>query len=383
MTDKKPDNKNPTESNPATFESNQENQFTKKLIVNYDTNIKAGQSPGSLTHVGEKKVLKTEKQVIDFDETSLEEKDITSLDEIPQYKNKNSISWINIVGLHDENIIEQIGNVYSIHSLVLEDILNTGQRPKAEEYDDYIFIVAKMVFYDDENNEMIIEHFSLILAKNSVLTFQEIRRDVFNPIRERIRQSGGRVRRRGEDYLSYVLLDTLVDSYFLVLDKLNERIAVLEDEVINKPSKNTLVEIYKLRRDLLDLSTNIRPLREVIDAIEDSESELIDESTNIFFRDLHDHVIEVNVSIHNFREMAAGLLDSYLSMTSNKMNEVMKVLTIMASIFIPLTFICGVYGMNFVNMPELDWHLAYPVVLTIMLSIAGGMLYLFKRKGWF
>jgi magnesium transporter len=298
------------------------------------------------------------------------------------FKDKPTVTWINIDGIHQVEIIEKIGTYFGIHSLILEDIMNTGQRPKMEDFEDYIFVVVKMIYYDEKDNEIKAEQVSLLLGSNFVISFQEKEGDVFDPIRERIRKAKGRITKMKADYLAYALVDTIVDHYFMVLEKLGEKIEGMEEELVTNPTPETLQTIHTLKRELIFLRKSVWPLREVISVLERGESSLIDESTGIYLRDVYDHTIQVIDTIETFRDMVSGMLDIYLSSISNRMNEVMKVLTIMATIFIPLTFIAGVYGMNFKYIPELEWHWGYPVILFVMVAIGILMVIYFRRKKW-
>ncbi len=344
---------------------------------------KAGLSPGTLVFVGDKKTENTRIRLLDYNETKIEEKELKKIEEVFPLKNTSTISWINIDGLQDTSIIEKIGNHFKIHSLVLEDILNTNQRPKIDDYEDYLYIVFRMVHYDKDKQEISTEQVSLIAGKNFVISFQEKVGDVFDPIRERLRNSKGRIRREGSDYLSYSLIDAVVDSYFVVLENIGEVIEDLEDELISNPQQENLHSIHKMRREMILLRKSVWPLREVINNLERGDSDLIQESTGIFLRDVYDHTIQIIETIESFRDMISGMLDTYLSSLSYKMNEVMKVLTIIATIFIPLTFIAGVYGMNFEHMPELKWNWIYPDGFwLLMFAIGGIMIYYFKKKNW-
>ncbi|MFC1883849.1 magnesium/cobalt transporter CorA [Thermodesulfobacteriota bacterium] len=340
----------------------------------------SGLAPGTLIHIGEKKIEKVRIRVIDYDENDFEEKELTSIEEIFPYKDKTTVTWLNIDGLHDVDIIQKIGEKFGFHPLVMEDVINTGQRPKTEEYDDYIFGTLKMLFHIDGESRIMHEQFSLILCENFVVTFQEKVGDVFEPIRERLRKGKGRIRRNGADYLAYALMDAVVDNYFIVLEKMGEDIESLEEELLSDPSRETLGEIHALKRELISLRKFVWPLREVIRAIETSESDIMNEKTLVYLRDVYDHVIQVNDSIETSRELVSGMLDVYLSSISNKMNEVMKVLTVVATIFIPLTFIAGIYGMNFKYMPELEWHWGYPVAIFVMFIVVAVMVLWFRRK---
>ncbi len=344
---------------------------------------KAGLPPGTLVYTGQKKLESVKITVIDYDEQNFQEKQVTKIEDCFEYKTKPTVTWINIDGLHDVETIEKIGNQYDIHPLVLEDILHTGQRPKFEEAEQYIYIVLMMLRYDDENQSVIMEQVSLVLGKNFVISFQEdIEGDVFEQIRDRIRNAKGKIRKMESDYLMHALLDAIVDGYFIILEKFGDKIEILEDQLMNNPAKSTLEQIHYLKREMIYLRKSVWPLRELISSLERSESELIKESTTAYIRDLYDHTIQVIDTVESFRDMAAGMLDLYLSSISNKMNEVMKVLTIITTIFIPLTFVAGIYGMNFDNMPELDWKYGYAAVLIFMLALFAGMIYYFKRKKW-
>ncbi len=341
---------------------------------------KTGLPPGTLIHIGERKTEKTRITIIDYDETQFEEKQAKRIEECFPFKDKPTVTWINIDGIHEVEIIEKLGSHFGLHPLLLEDILNTEQRPKMEDFGDYIFVVLKMLYHDEAEIEA--EQVSLILGSNFVISFQEREGDVFDPIRERIRQGKGRIRKAGADYLAYALLDAIVDNCFLILETLGERIEDTEQQLATNPIPETLQLIRKLKKGMIFLRKAIWPLREVVSGLERCESVLIHESTGAYLRDVYDHTIQVIDTVESFRDMVSGMLDIYLSSISNKMNEVMKVLTIFAVIFIPLTFVAGIYGMNFRFMPELGWQWGYPMILIVMASIAAGMLGYFRRKRW-
>jgi magnesium transporter len=343
---------------------------------------KIGLPPGSLIHVGEKKIDTTRIRVIDYSADRLEETEVNAIEEIFQYRDNDNVTWINIDGLHDVGVMEKIGEHFNLHPLMLEDILNTDKRPEIEDYGEYIFMVIKMLYHDDIENQVKAEQLSIVLGKNIVFTFQERVGDVFNPLRERIRKGGGRLRKSGTDYLAYALLDTIVDNYFIILEKFSDAIEAIEDELINDINKNTIKEIHRMKREMVFLRKSVWPVRELVNGLERSESALIEESLSIYIRDLYDHTVQVVDTIETMREMVSGMLDIYLTSASNRMNEVMKVLTIMASIFIPLTFIAGIYGMNFERMPELHERWGYPVTLILMLVVAISMIIYFKRRKW-
>jgi len=343
---------------------------------------KAGLPPGTLVHIGKKRMEKVKITIIDYDEEHLQEKDAKSIKECFPYKDKPTVTWINVDGLHEIKVIEEIGKHFNLHPLILEDIVDTDQRPKIKDFKDYIFIILKMLYYDKKDNEIQVEQVSLILGKNYVISFQEREGDVFNSIRERIRNNIGRIRKAGADYLIYVLIDAIVDNYFIIIEKLGEKIENLEDKMISRPKPANLRVIHKLRRDLIFLRKSVWPLREVISILERGESPLILESTNVYLRDVYGHTIQVMDTVETLRDIISGMLDIYLSSVSNRMNEIMKMLTIIATIFIPLTFITGIYGMNFQNMPEIKWVWGYPIVLLGMLIIGIVMVIYFKRKKW-
>ena len=341
---------------------------------------KTGLPPGTLVHLGDKKTEYVRIRLIDYDEDSFEEKELSTIDECLPYKDKSTVTWINIDGLHEVDIIQKIGKEFGLHPLVLEDVVNTEQRPKIEDLEDYIFIISKMLFYNEEEDQVKIEQFSLVLGKNFVLSFQEKFGDIFNPVRQRLRVKRGRIRKRGADYLMYALIDSIVDNYFSVLEKIGEKVESLEEELMIDPSQKTLQAIHHLKTELIFLRKSVWPLREVISYLERGESNLIQDKTGIFLRDVYDHTIQVIDTIETFRDMVSGMLDVYLSSVSNRMNEVMKVLTIIATIFMPMTFIAGIYGMNFKFMPELEWNWGYPLVLGMMLLLVVIMLLWFRRK---
>ncbi len=343
---------------------------------------KVGLPPGTLVHIGEKRTEKVKITIIDYDETQFQEKEVETIEECFPFKDKPTVTWINIDGIHEMEIIEKIGKHFEIHPLVLEDIMNSGQQPKMEDLEQYIFVILKMLLYDEEAKEIKPEQVSLILGSNFVITFQEREGDVFDPIRDRIRKEKGRIRKMKADYLAYSLIDTIVDYYFVVLEKLGEWIEDLEEELVTNPTHETLQVIHTLKRELIFLRRSVWPLREAVMSLERGESVLIHESTNIYLRDVYDHTIQVIDTIETFRDMVSGMLDVYLSSLSNRMNEVMKVLTIIATIFIPLTFVAGIYGMNFKYIPELEWHWGYAASLILMGIIALVMVLYFRNKRW-
>jgi magnesium transporter len=350
---------------------------------------KAGLPPGTLVYVGEKKAEKVKITVIDYSEDRCEKKVFRKIEDVFPYRGSPSVTWINIDGLHVVDIIEKTGAHFDIHPLVMEDILNTNQRPKVEDHEDYIFLSFRMTIYDEGSGEVKQEQVSLVLGPDYVISFQEKEGDVFDAIRGRIMTGKGRIRRMGADYLAYSLLDAVVDGYFGVIEKLGDRIETLEEELIEDPGPGTLQTIHDLKREVLYLRKSIWPLREVVSHLEKSESTLIADSTDPYLRDVYDHTIQVIDALETYRDLLSGMVDLYLSSVSNRMNEVMKVLTIIATIFIPLTFIAGIYGMNFdpdsspYNMPELAWYWGYPLTMFAMLVVALLMVLYFRRKNWF
>ena len=343
---------------------------------------KAGMSPGSLVHVGEQKIDKARISVMNYDQDRLEEKELKRIEESYAYKNTPPVTWINIDGLHDVELIEKVGTHFGIHSLTLEDIVNTGQRPKVEDFEDYIYLVFKMLRFDETTGHIASEQVSLILGPHYLVSFQEAEGDVFNFVRERIRKGRVRIRKSGPDYLAYALIDAVVDHYFLILEKIGEKIELFEDRVHAEPTPEILQNIHALKREIIYFRKQVWPVREVLNVWQKTESPLMQEAHKVFISDVYDHTIQVIDTIESFRDIIAGMMDLYLSTVSNRMNEVMKVLTIMATIFIPLTFVAGIYGMNFKFMPELEWRWSYPVLWILLIGIFVSMLFYFKRKKW-
>lgn len=301
-----------------------------------------------------------------------------------------SVSWVDIAGLGNEAVLREMGEVFKLHPLVLEDIVNVPQRPKVEDYDDHLVLIARMVVSKGNNRGFWSEQVSFILGKHYLLTVQEEpERDSFNPVRDRIRYNKGTIRKRGADYLAYALLDAVIDGYFPVLEEYGERIEELEDEVVSNPTRSTLEKIYQMKRELLALRRAIWPQRDAINSLIRDGSDLISEDVRVYLRDCYDHSVQVLDIVETYRELTSGLMDVYLSAVGNRMNEIMKLLTVVSAIFIPLTFIAGVYGMNFnteespLNMPELNWYFGYPLCIAAMLLTAGGLIYFFWKRGWF
>ena len=343
---------------------------------------KQGLPPGTLVYAGTERQEPVKITVVDYNESDFSEITLERVEDCFAFKDSASVSWINITGIHDPDVVRRIGDHFRLHPLVQEDILNTSQRSKTEDYDDYLYTVLKMLRWDNAHVQMIVEQVSLVIGANFVLSFQEQEGDVFDCIRERLRSAKGRIRKMKADYLAYSLLDAIVDGYFVVLERLGESLETLEEETIASPTNKTRENIYRVRQEGLFLRKAVWPVREMIGSLERLESPLISETMGPYFRDLYDHAVQVIDTTETFREMLSGLLDTYLSSISNRMNEIMKVLTIIATIFIPLTFFAGIYGMNFDFMPELHWKWGYPMVWGIMLATIAVMVIYFKKKKW-
>ncbi len=342
---------------------------------------KIGAAPGSVIYTGHKTDHDTFIDVFDYTKTEYEEKEFECIEDCFLYRATDTTTWININGLSNVNEIKAIGTHYNLHPLTLEDIVSPQQRPKIDEYENYLFVIFKMLYYD-ANQNLKVEHISLVLGDNYILSFQEADGDVFDPIRERIRKAKGIVRSAKADYLLYALMDAVVDNYFLIIETLGEKIESIEESIFTTADESTVQEIQNLKREALKIRRSIFPLREVVSKLEKTETELIVSKTKNYFRDLYDHTIQVIETIEIYRDMLWGLMDMYMTNISNKMNEVMKVLTIIATIFIPLTFIAGIYGMNFENIPELKAANGYFILWGVMIAIFVGMLFYFKNKKW-
>ncbi|HDQ07921.1 MAG TPA: magnesium/cobalt transporter CorA [Methanoculleus sp.] len=342
---------------------------------------KAGLPPGTLIHIGNFHTDRTDISITRYDDSEYGEHAPVSADEIPGFLGRPGVAWINITCLAQTDIIAQVGSIFGVHPLIQEDILNTRQRPKMEDYGSYIFVVMNMLSVEPDEG-IVSEQVSFLLTPHAVISFQEQPGDVFDSVRKRLQSKKGRIRQSGADYLFYALIDSIVDNYFVVFEWIGEVIEEIEDELVEHPTPEILRTIYALKRDLIYIRKVIYPLREVVSQLHRGDSDLVDPSILIYFRDVYDHVIQLSDYVETYRDMAAGMLDIYLSSVSNRMNEVMKVLTIIATIFIPLTFIAGIYGMNFEYMPELGWRLGYPAALGIMAVILVIMLMYFHRKEW-
>ena len=329
-------------------------------------------------------------ELIDYNTNNKAFVKLSMPEECIPYLDTESVSWVDVSGLGSEDILQRIAKVFELHPILIEDVVNVPQRPKVDEYDKQLLIIAQMVMPKPNYAGFWVEQVSLILGEHYLLTVQEEpERDCFDRVRDRIRSDKGIIRKQGADYLAYTLLDAIIDGFFPVLEAYGERIDELEDEVVSNPSKNTLEKIYRLRRELLALRRCIWPQRDAINTLIRDGSSLVSEGVKIYLRDCYDHTVQVMDMVETYRELSSGLMDVYLSSVSNKMNEIMKLLTVISSVFIPLTFIAGVYGMNFDpdaspwNMPELKWSLGYPLCWVLMLGVAGSLVYFFWKRGWF
>ncbi len=344
---------------------------------------KAGLPPGTLVHIGERLTDKSKITIINYDEEQFLKLEDKTPEEYLPFKDTTNVTWVNVDGIDQAEMIERIGNTFDLHPLLLEDIMNTDQRPKMEAYDEYLFIVLKALFYDEKEKAIITDQISFILGKQYVISFQERESNLFNAVTERLKNGTWRIRRLGADYLLYSLIDIIIDNYFVILERLGEGIDELEVQLVTSPRTEILKSIQTLKREMIFLRRSVWPLREVINSMERGDSPLIEKTTQIYLRDIYDHTVQTIDTIETYRDMLSGMLDIYLSSVSNRLNEVMKVLTIIATIFIPLTFIVGLYGMNFEYMPELKWRWGYPSILLFMLAIGICMIFYFKRKKWF
>ena len=341
-----------------------------------------GQSPGALIFIGNKKMENIRLRVIDYDQAQLKENELNNIADGAEFKQTKTVTWINVDGLHDLSTMKEIGQTFDLHPLLVEDILNTGQRPKLEVFDHCLFIVLKMIRYEKEKQMIVNEQLSMVLGDTFLMTFQEQSGDVFEPVRERIRNQKGRIRGAGIDYLAYALLDTVVDNYIFIIEKLGEKIEDIEEEVLEKADSGVMEKINMFKREMNFLRKSIRPAREAIIQLSKLDSELIREQTIPFLKDLQDLITQAAEAIDTYRDMLSDQLNLYNSVISNRMNDIMKVLTIFAAIFIPLTFIAGIYGTNFEYLPELHFKYSYFVFWGVMITVAVVMLLFFKRKKW-
>lgn len=339
-------------------------------------------SPGTVKYIGKERAVPVSLNLIHYNEGDFTEEKVQSVKDCTPFLEREGVTWLNINGVHDEGIIRDLGSMFKIHPLVLEDVANTTHHPKMEEYEDLLFAILKMAYFNPETGEIGVEQVSLLLGEGYVISLQEMEGDILEGLRDRIRYSRGKIRRMGSDYLMYGIIDALVDNYFTVLGHIGAEIEKMEDALILKANQELLIKIYRFKRELAFLRKSIWPMREVMSNLLRSENRLIGDTTRIYMRDVYDHSIQVADTVETFRDMASGMLDLYLSTNSNRMNEIMKVLTIYATIFIPLTFLSSVYGMNFKHMPELDWLHGYLYWWMAAIFIAVGLLVYFKRKRW-
>ena len=325
---------------------------------------------------------RTRIRLIRYNQKELEEREPQTIEECFSPPEQGLVRWINIDGLHEASIIEQMTTHFDIHPLVLEDMLNTDQRPKTDDYGNYLFTVLKALHYDQEEGEFVTEQISLVLGPDYVLSLRERDSGSFDAVIERLRKPKSHIRQGGPDYLAYALIDAIVDSYFGLFERIGEEVEDVEDELISQPTPGTLQHIHKLKRSMISLRKSVWPLREVVANLEKVDSSRITKSTQIYLRDVYDHTVQVLETIEGYRDTISGMLDIYLSSVSNKLNEVMKVLTIIATIFIPVTFLTGVFGMNFKHMSVLDLPFAFPGSLVLMAGVAAVLLIYFRKKGW-
>ena len=343
---------------------------------------KVGAAPGTLVHIGEISALDTDIHAIWYDKDSIHEKKIEQIHACLNPDYKNHTAWVNIDGLHKPDVIRELGDLYGLHPLVQEDILNTDHRPKIEVHDDYLYVVIKVLQFDEQSESLQSEQVSMIIGDNYLLSFQEKPGDVFNSVRDRVR-TGRKIRQLGPDYLAYALIDAVVDNYFLLLEKFGDAIEDLEQALLENPRAITLNKIHHFKREMLLLRKVIWPLREVLSSLSRDESIILSRETRVYLRDVYDHSIHIIDNVETLRDLLSGMLDLYMSLGNQRMNEIMKTLTLFTTVFMPLTFIVGIYGMNFDYMPELRWSWAYPAIMLMMAGIAGGLLSYFKWRRWF
>ena len=343
---------------------------------------KAGLPPGTLVHVGKKKATRVQIRVIDFDPQNISERQCDKIGDCFAYRDSDRISWINIDGIHDVSVIQSIGDHFGLHPLMLEDVMNTEHRPKSEEYENYLFVTLKMLGISKKGNRIVTEQVSMAVGEKWLLSFQEKAGDLFDPLRERLRSNLGLVRKRGSDYLMYRLLDIVVDNYFLVIEHVNDRIEHLEDRINQAADKQCLDDLQALRKQVAHIRRAIFPLREAVYNLQKSATNLIHPSTEKYLQDVAEHIVQLSDSVESQRDLLGNVYDLYQTGVSMRMNQIMQMLTIIATIFIPMTFIAGVYGMNFEYMPELQWKYSYFVVWGLMIAVFVGMLIYFRRKQW-
>jgi len=356
---------------------------TESDLIPINPEQKVGLPPGSVVFVGEERTEPVEFRVLEYGPEHLLETDHEGLDEVLKYRDTTPVTWINVTGVHDESVIRTIGDHFHVHPLIQEDIVHTGQRPKLDPQENYLYLVVKMLYFDEgRGDELRAEQVSFLVGERNLISFQEDPGDVFDPVRKRIRNGRGRIRDQGPDYLAYTLLDVIVDHYFVVLEELGARTEDLEDEIMGEDARDVEDKIHDLRRDLIFMRRMTWPMRELLHQLERLDSALWADNNQPYVRDTYDHVVQVLDLVEALRDTASGLHDLHMTSISNRMNEIMKVLTIIGTIFIPLTFVAGVYGMNFEYMPELGWPWAYPAVWGVMIVTAGVLLFYFRRREW-
>lgn len=342
-----------------------------------------GLSPDDLIFRGQKKIDQVLLRIIDFDSQNLKEDAVKTVREVSEFQHRNTVTWINVDGLHNTEIMEEITTAFNLDTLVMAEVLNTEARPRVIEYDNCTLITIKMLRQDEENNKPLVENLSLILTKTILISFQEQRGDVFEPVRERIRKQKKRIRNGGTDYLTFALLDIVVDNYLYVISLLGEKIETLEENLLLNPNKNIITEINNYKRELNFLRKSIKPAKEMIFSLAKTESEYITESTYLHFKELEDNISQANDASDDYREILSDQLNIYHTTISSKLNDIMKFLTVFSVIFIPLTFIAGIYGTNFEYVPELSFKYSYFIMWIVMIAVAIGMLLFFKKKKWF
>ena len=344
---------------------------------------KVGMSPGTLIHIGRPSSDPVHVVGMRFrPQGEIEVREHLRPEDASDFASADDVAWVDVRGVHDVQAVQRIGQDFALHPLLLEDLVNTNQRPKSEDYGNQFFLVLKMILHDEDDGDIQVEQVSIVFGPSWVLTFQEHEGDTFDPVRRRLLTPESRVRANGADFLAYALMDTVVDNYLAVVEELGERVEELEPDVINRPDDGTLEEIYAIKRALVTLRRFVGPAKDAIAQLRRAETPLVQQPTRLYLRDVEDHLTRVSETIDLYREMVQGMVDAYLSSLSNRMNDVMRVLTVIATIFIPLTFIVGVYGMNFDDMPELHWSWAYPAIWVFMVGLGGGLLVLFRRRGW-
>ncbi len=353
-----------------------------RAAKNLSQAAKEGLAPGTLIHLGERKAQRLVISLMEFGESEITERQFKSLAESQSYKPSLPVLWLNVHGLHEPEVMAEIGRRFKLHPLVLEDILNTNQRPKVDDYGDYLFLVARFFEIDGESNQISSDQVSLILGSNFVLTFQERPSGRFDPVRERLRNNRGQIRRLGADYLAYSLLDAIVDRYFTILENIGERTEELEDIMLDKPKPGALQSVHQLKRETMSLRRSIWPLREVINSLTRADDRFFRPDTRPYLRDVYDHTVHAIESLEANRDVIAGMLDIYLSAVSNRVNQEVRALTVVAIIFLPATLISGIFGMNFKSMPVLNWPMGFPLALGMMAAVAVSLGVVFWRRRW-